>query len=186
MGNPGQDYAHNRHNVGFRCLSYFAKVHSVKLERKQCQSRISIGGIAGEKILLAKPITFVNLSGKAVGCLVRKYDIVLSDLLVICDDLDLPLGKIRLRSSGGSGGHKGMKSIIAALGSGDFPRIRVGIGRPQIEGNPRNNEDNIVNYVLSNFASNEESVIKLAVARVAEAIDCFLVQGIEIAMSEFN
>ena len=186
MGNPGQHYAHNRHNVGFRCLSYFAKVHSIKLERKQCQSRISIGGVAGEKILLAKPVTFVNLSGKAVGCLVRKYDIALSDLLVICDDLDLPLGRVRLRSSGGSGGHKGMKSIIAALGSGDFPRIRVGIGRPQMEGNARNNEDRIVDYVLSDFTSGEKDAIKLAIVRAVEAIDCFFVQGIETAMSEFN
>ena len=186
MGNPGQHYAHNRHNVGFRCLSYFAKVHSIKLERKQCQSRISIGGVAGEKILLAKPVTFVNLSGKAVGCLVRKYDIVLSDLLVICDDLDLTLGKVRLRSSGGSGGHKGMKSIIAALGSGDFHRIRVGIGRPQLNGVPIADEDVIVDYVLGDFSTQEEEIIKSAIARVVEAIDCFLAQGIEAAMSKFN
>ena len=185
LGNPGTKYAHNRHNVGFRCLSYFAKLHSIRFERKECHARTGIGEVAGERLLLAKPITFVNLSGKAVGCLVHKHDIALSDLLVICDDLDLPLGKIRLRGSGGSGGRKGMKSIISALGSGDFPRIRVGIGRPQME-ESSNIEDVIVNYVLSDFSPEEEEVIKSAILTVAETIDCFLAQGIEAAMSKFN
>jgi PTH1 family peptidyl-tRNA hydrolase len=109
----------------------------------------------------------------------------LSDLLVIYDDLDLPLGKIRLRQSGSSGGHKGMNSIISALGSEDFPRIRVGIGRPQ--GEKRSiTEDAIVNYVLSDFNPQEEAIVKPVVAKVAEAIDCFLTQGIEAAMNKFN
>lgn len=186
LGNPGREYAYNRHNVGFRCLNYFAKLHSIRFERRECHARTGIGEVAGEKLLPAKPITFVNLSGKAVGCLVRKYDVALSDLLVICDDLDLPLGKIRLRTSGGSGGHKGMKSIISALANEDFPRIRVGIGRPQGERISSSNEDVIVNYVLSDFSPQEEDAIKLAIVRVAEAIDCFLAQGIEAAMSKFN
>ena len=186
LGNPGRKYAHNRHNVGFRCLSYFVKLHSISFERKECHARMGLGEVAGEKLLLAKPITFVNLSGKAVGCLVHKYDVAPSDLLVICDDLDLPLGKIRLRASGGSGGHKGMNSIVSALGSKDFPRIRVGIGRPQEEGIPSSDEDTIVNYVLSDFSPEEEEAIKLAIVRVAQAIDCFLTQGIEAAMSKFN
>jgi len=116
---------------------------------------------------------------------VHKHDIPLSNLLVIYDDLDLPLGKIRLRQSGGSGGHKGMSSIISALGGEDFPRIRVGIGRPQGE-EQSISEDAIVNYVLSDFSPQEEATIKPVVARVAEAIDCFLTQGIEAAMSKFN
>jgi PTH1 family peptidyl-tRNA hydrolase len=136
-------------------------------------------------LLLAKPGTFVNLSGNSVAGLVHKHHIPLSDLLVIYDDLDLPLGKIRLRQSGSSGGHKGMNSIIAALGSEDFPRIRVGIGRPQAE-EQSINEDTIVNYVLSDFSPEEEATIKSVIARVAEAIDCFLTQGIEAAMSKFN
>jgi len=136
-------------------------------------------------LLLAKPGTFVNLSGKSVACLVRKHDIPLSDLLIIYDDLDLPLGKIRLRQSGGSGGHKGMNSIVSALGSEDFPRIRVGIGRPQGE-KQSISEDGIVNYVLSDFSPQEEATIKPVIARVAEAIDCFITEGIEAAMSKFN
>ena len=131
------------------------------------------------------PRTFMNLSGQPVACLVRKHDITLSDLLIIYDDLDLPLGKIRLRQSGGSGGHKGMNSIISDLGSEDFSRVRVGVGRPQVE-EQSISEDAIVNYVLSDFSPQEEAIIKPAIATVSEAIDCFLNQGIEAAMSKFN
>jgi PTH1 family peptidyl-tRNA hydrolase len=120
-----------------------------------------------------------------VAGLVHKHNIPLSDLLVIYDDLDLPLGKIRLRQSGGSGGHKGINSIISALGSEDFPRIRVGIGRPQT-GEQFTSENSIVNYVLSDFSPQEEAIIKPVIAKVSEAIDCFLTQGIEAAMSKFN
>ena len=136
-------------------------------------------------MLLAKPRIFVNLSGRAVACLVRKHDICLSDLLIIYDDLDLPLGRIRLRQSGGSGGHKGMNSIVSALGREDFPRIRLGIGRPQVKVQSIS-EDAIVNYVLSDFSPQEEKVIKPVIATASEAIDCFLSQGIEAAMSKFN
>jgi len=187
LGNPSKAYAHNRHNVGFRCLNYFAKLHSIRFDRKQCQAKVGIAEMEGERLLLAKPRTFVNLSGKAVGCLVRKHDIPLSDLLIIYDDLDLPLGRIRLRPSGSSGGHKGMKSIISALGSEDFPRIRVGIGRPiQSEELANANEDVIVNYVLGDFTLEEEEMVKPVIIKVAEAIDCFLNQGIEVAMARFN
>jgi PTH1 family peptidyl-tRNA hydrolase len=185
LGNPGNTYVRNRHNVGFQCLNYFARLHSIRFDHRQCQARVGIGKVRGEKLLLAKPGTFVNLSGKSVAGLVHKHKILLSDLLVIYDDLDLPLGKIRLRQSGSSGGHKGMNSIISALGSEDFPRIRVGIGRPQ--GEKRSiTEDAIVNYVLSDFNPQEEAIVKPVVAKVAEAIDCFLTQGIEAAMNKFN
>jgi len=185
LGNPGRIYAHNRHNVGFRCLNYFARLHSIRLDHRQCRARVGIAEVRGEKLLLAKPGTFVNLSGKPVACLVRKHGIPLSDLLVIYDDLDLPIGKIRLRQSGGSGGHKGMNSIISALESKDFPRIRVGIGHPQTE-EQSISEDAIVNYVLSDFLPQEEAIIKPIIAVVSEAIDYFLTQGIEAAMSKVN
>jgi len=185
LGNPGRTYARNRHNVGFRCLNHFARIHSIRFDRRQCRARVGLAEVRGEKLLLAKPRTFVNLSGNSVAGLVRKHDIPLSNLLVIHDDLDLPLGKIRLRRSGSSGGHKGMNSIISALGSEDFPRIRVGIGRPQAEEQSMS-EDAIVNYVLSDFSRQEEAIIKPVIARVSEAVDCFLTQGIEAAMSKFN
>lgn len=186
LGNPGRAYARSRHNVGFRCLSYFAKHHSIRLDRKSCWSRIGVGRVDSCEVMLAKPQTFVNLSGKAVSCLVERYSLGLNDLLVVYDDLDLPLGKIRLRAGGSSGGHKGIDSIISALGSKDFPRIRVGIGRPQMSGKSSSDEDMIVSYVLSNFLPEEERVIKLATIRVCQAIHCFLTQGIEMAMNKFN
>jgi PTH1 family peptidyl-tRNA hydrolase len=185
LGNPGKIYAHNRHNAGFRCLNYFARLHSIRFDHRQCRARVGLAKVRGEKLLLAKPGTFVNLSGKSVACLVHKHGISLSDLLIIYDDLDLPLSKIRLRQSGSSGGHKGMNSIISALGSEAFPRIRVGIGRPQAE-EQFANEDAIVNYVLSDFSPKEEATIKPVIATVSEAIDFFLTQGIESAMSKFN
>lgn len=185
LGNAGRIYAHNRHNAGFRCLNYFARLHSIRFDHRQCRTRVGMGEVKDEKLLLAKPVAFVNLSGNPVACLVRRHDIHLNDLLVIYDDLDLPLGKIRLRQSGGSGGHKGMNSIITALGSEDFPRIRVGIGRPQAEAQSIS-EDTIVRYVLSDFSPQEEATIKPVIARVSEAIDCFLSEGIEAAMGKFN
>jgi PTH1 family peptidyl-tRNA hydrolase len=185
LGNPGKTYAPNRHNVGFQCLNYFARLHSIRFDHRQCQARVGTGQVRGEKLLLAKPGTFMNLSGKSLACLVHKHHIPLSDLLVIYDDLDLPLGKIRLRQSGSSGGHKGMNSIISALGSEDFSRIRVGIGRPLPEGQSLS-EDAIVSYVLSDFSPEEEAIIKPVIAGVSEAIDCFLTQGIKAAMNKFN
>jgi len=185
LGNPGKTYTHNRHNAGFRCPNYFARLHSIRFNRMQCRAKVGIGEISNEKLLLARPRTFVNHSGDPVACLVHKHGIPLSELLIIYDDLDLPLGKIRLRQSGGSGGHKGMNSIISALGSEDFSRIRVGIGRPQVE-EQSIGEEAIVNYVLSDFSPQEEAIIKPVIATISEAIDYFLRQGIVAAMSKFN
>ena len=187
LGNPGKVYAHNRHNIGFRCINYLARLHSIPVKQRQCQSQIGIGKIAGVELLLAKPKTFVNVSGEAVRRLMRRYDIVVDDLLVIYDDLDLPPGKLRLRHGGSSGGHKGLKSIISALGSQDFCRIKVGIGRPTGEdGTAIADEDGIISYVLGDFTPQEEKTIKPAVASVAEAIHCILTEGVVAAMNKFN
>ena len=185
LGNPGRVYARNRHNVGFRCLDCFARLSSIRFDHKQCRASTGTGEVKGETLLLAKPQTFMNLSGNSVCCLVGKHQIRLSDLLVVHDDLDLPLGKVRLRQSGSSGGHKGMNSVIAALGSEVFPRIRVGIGRPGGDQQPLS-EDAIVSYVLADFSRQEDDMIRPAITRVAEAIDCFLARGIDAAMNEFN
>ena len=187
LGNPGREYTRSRHNTGFACLDYFARLHSIHFDKKQCHARTGTGEIAGEQVLLARPFTFVNLSGKAVGCLVRKYNVSLNDFLVVYDDLDLLPGKVRLRVGGGSGGHNGMKSIIAVLGSGDFPRIRVGIGRPYPQrGAGFTGEDAIVNYVLSEFSFAEKQEVKEAIALTAEVISCFLTEGVAEAMNRFN
>jgi len=185
LGNPGKMYACNRHNIGFRCLNCLASLNSVRFSKRKCQSRIGVGELGGHGVLLAKPETFINLSGIAVDCLMDKYGISRNDLLIICDDMNLPLGKIRLRPNGGVGGHNGMRSIISALDSEDFIRIRVGIGHPREEifGADR---DVIVNYVLSDFLTHEEEIVETVVTRVAEAVDCCLTKGIETAMNKFN
>jgi PTH1 family peptidyl-tRNA hydrolase len=187
LGNPGKDYAHNRHNIGYRCLNHLAKLYSIEIKRRQCHSQIGIGNIGDVKVLLAKPMTFVNLSGEAVGPLMRRYKIKATDLIVIHDDLDLPLGKLRLRLGGSAGGHKGIKSIISTLGSKDFPRIKVGIGRPTKEdGTAINDEDAIINYVLSDFTPKEDDIIKSSISQAAKAIDSILTEGITAAMNKFN
>ena len=187
LGNPGKAYAHNRHNIGFRCINHLARLHSIPVKKHQCQSQVGIGKIAGVEVLLAKPKTFVNLSGEAIERLMRKYNISIDDLLVIYDDLDLPLGKLRLRAGGSAGGHKGINSIISALGNGDFPRIKVGIGRPTKEdGTAITDEAVIVGYVLSDFTPQEGAATKPTIATVAAAIRCVLTEGITAAMNKFN
>src|SRR4030042_545929 len=120
LGNPGQVYAHNRHNIGFICLKHLAQTQGIKLDKKQGKARIGRGEVAGAEAVLARPQTYMNLSGESVVLLIRKFDIKLDDLLVIHDDLDLPLGKIRISWGSSSGGHKGVSSIIYSLGSQDF------------------------------------------------------------------
>ena len=187
LGNPGNIYARNRHNVGFRSIDHLAKLYSIVTNRRQCHSQVGTGKIAEVPVVLVKPATFVNQSGEAVGCLVRRYDIPFNDLIVIHDDLDLPLGKLRLRPNGSAGGHKGMNSIISLLDSDDFPRIKVGIGRPMKEdGTAITDEDKIVDYVLNDFTPREDDIIKAAIAQVAKAIQSILTEDITAAMNKFN
>lgn len=187
LGNPGRIYAQNRHNIGHRCINHLAKLYSIETNRRQCHSQVGNGKIAEVKVVLAKPVTFVNQSGEAISCLIRSYDIPLNDLIVIHDDLDMPLGKLRLRPEGSAGGHRGINSIISALGSEDFPRIKVGIGRPTKEdGTVITDEDAIVDYVLSDLTPKEDDIIKSAIAQVAKAIESILTEGITAAMNKFN
>lgn len=182
LGNPGREYEGSRHNVGFDVLASVAKKLSCSFRSK---SRFSaevgeaIGG-AG-KIVLAKPQTYMNRSGEAVNALVSWLKIPVTELLVVVDDADLPLGQIRLRASGGSGGHNGLRSIIEALGGvEDFARLRVGIGR---SGRPG---ADITDHVLSRFAPAERAAAADAVAKATEAVVCCLEQGVTTAMNQFN
>lgn len=178
LGNPGKSYANNRHNIGFQCLDHFAQVHRIPIKERKVRVKLGLGQVAGTPVVLARPRTFMNASGQAVSPLVRRFGVQLDDLLVIYDDLDLPVGKVRIRRCGGSAGHKGVESIVASLGSQDFPRIRVGIGRPD-------NGDEIA-YVLSDFSAEERGPVNEAIATVADAIYCILIEGIEVAMSRYN
>ena len=187
LGNPGKEYASNRHNIGFRCINHLARRHSIVLNIYRCQSQVGMGKIMGVECVLAKPRTFVNRSGLAVSQLMFRHKAEVSDLIVICDDLDLPLGKMRIREGGTSGGHKGIKSIIATIGSEDFCRIKVGIGRPIAEnGTPISDEDAVVNHVLSDFTTYEEQVIRPVVHKVSEAVESIIADGLIPAMNKFN
>ncbi len=148
LGNPGFLYSRNRHNVGFMCVSHLARINKIPFDKKQGNARTGIGNIAGNRVVLARPQTYMNASGESVSALLRKLNITPSDLIVIHDDLDLPPGKIRLRLGGSSGGHKGIDSIIARIGTQDFYRVRVGIGRPDT-GEDTAREDAVIAYVLS-------------------------------------
>jgi PTH1 family peptidyl-tRNA hydrolase len=186
LGNPGRGYANNRHNVGFVCVNHFARTQGIRFDKKQGKARIGSGEVAGSKIVLAKPQTYVNLSGQSVSRLVKRFNINLNDLLVIHDDLDLPLGKIRISHGSSSGGHKGVDSIISCLGSQDFTRLRVGIGRPATEGLAETSEPDIMAHVLSDFTPDEKQVIVRVTPRVSEAILCLLSQGLAVAMNRYN
>ena len=187
LGNPGRVYAKNRHNVGFMCLRHFAKTQGMRFDKKQGQARIGTGEVAGSKVVIARPQTYVNLSGQSVSRLIKKFNINLNDLLVIHDDLDLPLGKIRIRQGGSSGGHKGINSITADLDSQDFVRIRIGIGRPTIvEGDTKDKEAEIIAYVLSDFTPEEKQVITQVIPIASEAIYCLLTEGLAAAMNKYN
>jgi PTH1 family peptidyl-tRNA hydrolase len=183
LGNPGRFYANNRHNIGFICLSYFARTQGIKLDQKKGLARIGTGTVAGNRIALARPQTFMNNSGQSVSRLVRSLSVSPKDLMVIHDDLDLPLAKIRLSFGSGSGGHKGINSIIQELGTQEFTRLRVGIGRPA---KPNPTEEDIIAYVLSNFTPEEKQAINQILPRVAEAILCLLTEGLTPAMNRFN
>ena len=187
LGNPERAYANNRHNTGFICLNHFAGTQGLRFDKKQGQARIGTGEVAGSEVILVRPQTYMNRSGQSVSRLVRKFNISLNDLLVIHDDLDLPLGRIRIRQGGGSAGHKGIKSITAELGSQDFPRIRVGIGRPPlVEGSTEIIEVDIIDYVLSDFTPEERQTITRILPRVSEAILCLLTEGLTAAMNRYN
>ena len=187
LGNPGRGYAHNRHNIGFMCLNHFARGQGIRFDRKQAKARIGSGEVAGSEVVLARPQTYMNRSGQSVGLLVKKFNICLDNLLVIHDDLDLPLGKIRIRQGSSSGGHKGVGSIITELDSPDFIRIRVGIGRPvKDEGFTEFGEDETISYVLSDFTPDEKQAITRVMPRVSEAVLCLLTEGLMAAMNRYN
>jgi PTH1 family peptidyl-tRNA hydrolase len=187
LGNPGRGYANNRHNIGFMCLNHFAKTQGIRFDKKQGKARTGTGEVAGCKIVVAKPQTYMNLSGQSVSLLVRKFNINPDNLLVIHDDLDLPLSKIRIRQGSSSGGHKGIDSIITELGNQDFLRLRVGIGRPvKNEGITEFSEDEIIAYVLSDFTPDEKQAIIRVIPRASEAILCLLTEGLTITMNKYN
>ena len=179
LGNPGPEYAGTRHNAGFWCIDALANKHSITLERRNRSAIIGEGEIKDLRVVLVKPRTFVNRSGAAIGYLKARYAAPIDRLLIVCDDINLPPGKLRLRRRGSAGGHNGIKSVIEAAASQEFPRLRIGVGRPQ-EGTGQ------IEHVIGPMDSQEREVVDEAVERAAEAIECLLTEGIDEAMSRFN
>jgi peptidyl-tRNA hydrolase, PTH1 family len=186
LGNPGRDYAHNRHNVGFRCVNRLARSYNIALDRRTSLATMGQGHIEGRDVVLTKPRTYVNNSGEAAAALVRRFRVLPERLLVICDSLDLPVGTVRVRARGSHGGHNGLKSITDRLGVDAFPRIRIGIGRPLVAGEPSWDPEVIADYVLSDPPPAERRVLDDAAETVIAAVACVLEQGVEAAMNRFN
>ena len=179
LGNPGKKYALTRHNVGFHIVERLAEQEGLLFDETRNKALLARGKVAGQSVALVRPQTFMNLSGEAVGAIARFYKIPPPQILVIYDDLDLQTAQLRLRSKGGAGGHKGMTSIINHLSSRDFPRIRVGIGRPS---GPMPVEA----YVLQKFSSAEQTDIEQTYQNAIDAILIWLTEGIDSAMNRFN
>ncbi len=180
LGNPGEKYQNNRHNVGFQCVAEYARRHGLQFSGKRSDARIAEGLINGEKVVLARPQTYMNESGRAVGGLLRWYKLdPARELLVIYDDLDLPFATLRLRAQGSSGGQRGVQSIIQQLGTQVFPRLRCGIGRP-----PPGWE--VVDFVLGNWNASEREVLPAIYDRAVEACDAFLRDELPLAMNRIN
>jgi PTH1 family peptidyl-tRNA hydrolase len=179
LGNPGQAYRHNRHNVGFMVVDRLAKRLGMVFSRMESRALVTRGEHQGKRILIAKPRTYMNLSGQTVGALMRFYKVPFENLLVVYDDVDLPLGTMRMRPGGGSGGQKGMVSIIERLGGEDFPRLRLGIGRP-----PGRME--AADYVLQDFSSGDLEYMDQVMDQAVDAILIFVAEGLEAAMNRYN
>jgi peptidyl-tRNA hydrolase, PTH1 family len=179
LGNPGREYKKNRHNVGFQTVDHFAARHGLEFTRQQSNAVIASGNIGGQAVTLAKPMTFMNRSGGPVSALMRFYKIEPEQLLVIVDDLDLPIGTVRLKPEGGSGGQNGMKDIIARLSTQNFARMRIGIGRPP-------GRMDSAAYVLQDFSADQQSIIDITYQRANDAIETWLREGIVLAMSRHN
>lgn len=180
LGNPGKKYENTKHNVGFMTVERLAKTHEVTFKKNPFEAEVADFFVNGEKILLVKPQTYMNDSGRAVGPLMTYFGIYKEELIVVHDDLDLTVGKIRLRQKGSAGGHNGIKSIISHLGSNEFGRLKIGIGHPQ-------EHTTVVNHVLQPFNKQQQAVMTESIDKAKEAIDYFIeTNNFTQAMNRFN
>ncbi|MCX7664488.1 MAG: aminoacyl-tRNA hydrolase [Gemmataceae bacterium] len=179
LGNPGRQYEQTRHNIGFMVLDYLASAPHVSGWRSRFQGLVTETSEASQPVLLVKPETFMNLSGRCVRQVVDFYKLAASDVLIICDDIALPLGKLRVKASGSSGGQNGLKSIEQSLGTQNFARLRVGVGQPS-------EYQDAAEYVLSRFKPGELATVEDAIARSAQAVMIWVREGIEACMNKTN
>lgn len=179
LGNPGKGYQSTRHNVGFRVLDLFAREQGIQFKKGRWGAQLGEGRVRAKRVVLAKPLTYMNKSGMAAKKLVKALGVPLDHLVVVHDDLDLACGRMKIKERGGHGGHKGVQSIMEELGSADFLRVKVGIGKPP---DPEQGAD----YVLSPFAAEERALVKASVEQAAEAIKAIIVAGTDKAMNRYN
>ncbi|MEO7719787.1 MAG: aminoacyl-tRNA hydrolase [Capsulimonas sp.] len=179
LGNPGKDYDGTRHNIGFDVIDHLARVNNITVAKRDYRGLIGDGRIADTRIFLLKPQTFMNLSGESVAQFLRQRPLALTDILVITDDIALPVGKLRLRAGGSAGGHNGLKSLIAHLHSQEFPRLRFGVGAPR-------DASVQIDFVLGKFGKGEQRDVEETIDRAAAAAETWIKDGIEPAMNKFN
>ena len=179
LGNPEADYANTRHNMGFEVINMVAKEYEIDMARKKFNSEYGSGMIEGEKVILIKPQTFMNASGEAVVEFVNFYKMGLDKVIIVYDDMDIEPGRIRIRKSGSPGSHNGMKSVVHFLKSEDFPRIRVGIGKPS-------EEEDRIEYVIGAISEEDKRVLEGGVEKAKEAIVVLLKSGMDVAMNQLN
>lgn len=179
LGNPGTKYEKTRHNIGFMAIDELGKRHNIDIKQSKCKALIGEGNIGGTKVYLIKPMTFMNLSGESVRAFMDYYKVPLEDLIVVYDDLDTEVGKIRLRYQGSSGGHNGIKSIIQHTGTQTFNRIRMGISRPE-PGYA------IIDYVLGTFPKKEQEALQSSITQTCDALEFSLTATFEQTMAKFN
>lgn len=182
LGNPGDGYAGTRHNVGFQVVSRLAKRARLEFDKKAGDSRIAEGTLGGKRVAIARPQTFMNESGRAVGKLLERYGLQPKDVLVVFDEVDLPLGKIRIRRTGGPGTHNGMRSVVGEIGEG-FPRVRLGVAPADASAEmPRD----LADYVLAPFDADERESADAMITRAAEAVEVAVRDGLDAAMAKWN
>ncbi|AIE86381.1 aminoacyl-tRNA hydrolase [Fimbriimonas ginsengisoli] len=178
LGNPGPEYRGTRHNVGFHVVDELAERHRIKLDKAKHRARFGIGSIGDTPVILVKPMTFMNLSGQAVAPLAREYGLKPDRILVVADDLDMQLGRVRLKPKGSAGGHNGHKSLIQSLGTEEYPRLKIGIGSVD--------RSHTIDHVLSTFKGDERDVIAIALDRAADGVEKAVQDGLEPGMNVVN
>lgn len=179
LGNPGKQYEKTRHNVGFDVIDILSKEYDINVSKIKHKALIGEGRVGSEKVLLVKPQTYMNLSGETLIDIYNYYNIDMENIIVVYDDIDLDVGKIRIRKKGSGGTHNGMRSITKCLGSNDFPRVRVGVSKP------RPGQD-LADFVLSRFRKEESDDIELGLEKAAKAVDTMIRENIDLAMNKYN
>lgn len=179
LGNPGKQYFATRHNIGFSAIDYISQKHNIDVSKIKYKGLIGEGTIAGEKVILLKPQTFMNLSGESVREAAAFHKIPPENVIILHDDISLPVGVLRIREKGSAGGHNGLKSIIAHLNSQDFPRMKIGVGAPQPD-------KDLADYVLGRISKEEEKILFDVLARVCDAVSEYIKSGAQSAMSKYN